>query len=95
MISIYTLEGTRDNFNIHFTPRGAGCFIAVMGRKGAERPPHDPYQKWYQIILLCEYMMFTKFFGKIFIFEGARGQKSINLYYIDIMAERGGKFSPN
>ena len=74
------------------TPGGAGCFTAVMvwgGLRGP--PPHDPYQKWYQIILLCEYMMFTKFFGKIFIFEGARGQKSINFYYIDIMAEKGGE----
>ena len=67
------------------------CFTAVMGLGGPLRPPHDPYQKWYQIILLCEYMMFTKFFGKIFIFEGARGQKSIIFYYIDIMAEKGGE----
>ena len=73
-------------------PSWGGMFYCRYGAGGG---PHDPYQKWYQIILLCEYMMFTKFFGKIFIFEGARGQKRVNLYYIDIMAERGGKFSPN
>ena len=51
------------------TPRGAGCFYYV-----------NPYQKWFYIISIGEYMMPVKFFFEKKIFLEAPGLKTRVLY---------------